>query len=140
MDEGRIANYGVSVERVEEGLKAIEYSGVESVQIIFNPFRQRPAELFFEEVAASDVGVIVRVPLASGLLTGTLTRDTAFPENDHRNFNRDGEAFDVGETFAGVVFEVGLEAVEALEEHVPRASPCRRSPFGGSSTTTPSQT
>ncbi|MFC6719093.1 aldo/keto reductase [Natrialbaceae archaeon GCM10025810] len=119
VDEGRIANYGVSVERVEEGLKAIEYPGVESVQIIFNPFRQRPAKLFFEKAAVRDVGVIVRVPLASGLLTGTLTRDTAFPENDHRNFNRDGEAFDVGETFAGVPFEVGLEAVEALEEHVP---------------------
>lgn len=117
--EGRIERYGVSVERVEEGLKAITYPGVESVQIIFNPFRQRPAELFLEEAAARDVGVIVRVPLASGLLTGTLSRETDFPENDHRNYNREGEAFDVGETFAGVPYEVGLNAVDALTEHVP---------------------
>ena len=103
-DEGWIERYGVSVERVEEGLKAITYPGVESVQIIFNPFRQRPAELFFEEAAARDVGVIVRVPLASGLLTGALSRETNFPENDHRNYNREGEAFD---------------AVDALTEHVP---------------------
>ena len=103
-DEERIDRYGVSVERVEEGLKAITYPGVESVQIIFNPFRQRPAELFFEEAAARDVGVIVRVPLASGLLTGALSRETNFPENDHRNYNREGEAFD---------------AVDALTEHVP---------------------
>jgi len=118
-DEGRIDHYGVSVERVEEGLKAITYPGVETVQIIFNPFRQRPAELFFEEAAAREVGVIVRVPLASGLLTGTLSRVTDFPENDHRNYNREGEAFDVGETFAGVPYEVGLDAVDALNEHVP---------------------
>jgi len=118
-DEERIDRYGVSVERVEEGLKAITYPGVESVQIIFNPFRQRPAELFFEEAAARDVGVIVRVPLASGLLTGALSRETEFPENDHRNYNREGEAFDVGETFAGVPYEVGLDAVDALTEHVP---------------------
>ena len=118
-DEGRIDRYGVSVERVEEGLKAITYPGLESVQIIFNPFRQRSAELFFEEAAARDVGVIVRVPLASGLLTGTLSRETEFPDNDHRNYNREGEAFDVGETFAGVPYEVGLDAVDALREHVP---------------------
>ncbi len=118
-EEGQIKRYGVSVERVEEGLKAIAYPGVESVQIIFNPFRQRPAELFFEEAAARDVGVIVRVPLASGLLTGALSRGTEFPENDHRNYNREGEAFDVGETFAGVPYEVGLTAVYALTEHVP---------------------
>ena len=118
-DEGQIDRYGVSVERVEEGLKAITSPGVESVQIIFNPFRQRPAELFFEEAATRDVGVIVRVPLASGLLTGGLSRETAFPENDHRNYNREGEAFDVGETFAGVPYEVGLDAVDALTEHVP---------------------
>ncbi len=118
-EEGQIKRYGVSVERVEEGLKAITYPGVESVQIIFNPFRQRPAELFFEEAAARDVGVIVRVPLASGLLTGALSRGTEFPENDHRNYNREGEAFDVGETFAGVPYEVGLNAVDAFTEHVP---------------------
>ena len=117
-DEGRIANYGVSVERVEEGLKAIAYPGVESVQIIFNPFRQRPAELFLDEAAANDVGVICRVPLASGLLTGALSRDTDFPEDDHRNYNREGDAFDVGETFAGVPYDVGLDAAEALTERV----------------------
>ena len=116
---GKVSHFGVSVERVEEGLKAIEYPGVETVQIVFNPFRQRPAELFFEEAARRDVGVIVRVPLASGLLTGTIDRDTEFPENDHRNFNRDGEAFDVGETFAGVPLSAGVDAVEALEPHVP---------------------
>ncbi|WP_280587266.1 aldo/keto reductase [Halorubrum sp. Boch-26] len=117
-DEGRIASYGVSVERVEEGLKATAYPGVESVQIIFNPFRQRPAELFLDEAAARGVGVICRVPLASGLLTGALSRDDEFPENDHRNYNRDGDAFDVGETFAGVPYEAGLDAVDALAERV----------------------
>ncbi|MGQ3329633.1 aldo/keto reductase [Halorubrum sp. FL23] len=116
--EGKIANYGVSVERVEEGLKAIEYPGVESVQIIFNPFRQRPAELFLDEAAGRDVGVICRVPLASGLLTGALSRDTEFAEDDHRNYNREGDAFDVGETFAGVPYEVGLDAADALAERV----------------------
>ena len=118
-DEDRIDHYGVSVERVEEALKAVEYPGVETVQIIFNPFRQRPRETFFREAAARNVGVIVRVPLASGLLTGALSADTEFPENDHRNFNRDGDAFDVGETFAGVPYEDGLEAVDAVEPLVP---------------------
>jgi aryl-alcohol dehydrogenase-like predicted oxidoreductase len=112
--EGRIAAYGVSVERVEEALKAIEYPGVATVQIIYNMFRQRPAALFFEEAARRGVGVIVRVPLASGLLSGKYTRETSFAADDHRNFNRDGAAFDVGETFAGVPFEVGLDAVEEL--------------------------
>ena len=118
-DEGRIANYGVSVERVEEGLKAIAYPGVETVQIIFNPFRQRPAELFLDEAAARDVGVICRVPLASGLLTGALSRDTEFAADDHRSYNREGDAFDVGETFAGVPYEVGLDAADALAERAP---------------------
>jgi aryl-alcohol dehydrogenase-like predicted oxidoreductase len=118
-EEGRVDAYGVSVERCEEALKAIEYTGVETVQIIFNPFRQRPAELFFREAKRRDVGVIVRVPLASGLLTGALSRDSTFPEDDHRNFNREGDAFDVGETFAGVPFEAGLEAVDELERAVP---------------------
>ena len=118
-DEGKVAHYGVSVEKVEQALKAIEYPGVETVQIIFNMFRQRPAELFFEEAVRRDVGVIVRVPLASGLLTGTLSRDMEFPENDHRNFNVDGEAFDRGETFAGLPVEDGFDAVDALREHVP---------------------
>jgi aryl-alcohol dehydrogenase-like predicted oxidoreductase len=117
--EGRIDHYGVSAERVEEALKAIEYPGVETVQIIFNPFRQRPRETFFREAAARNVGIIVRVPLASGLLTGAFSADTEFPENDHRNFNRDGDAFDVGETFAGVPYEDGLEAVDAIEPLVP---------------------
>ena len=118
-EEDRIDHYGVSVERVEEALKAIEYPGVETVQIVFNPFRQRPRETFFREAAARNVGVIVRVPLASGLLTGALSADTEFPENDHRNFNRDGDAFDVGETFAGVPYEAGLDAVDAIEPLVP---------------------
>ncbi|MEY7850256.1 aldo/keto reductase [Natrarchaeobius sp. A-rgal3] len=119
VEEGRIDNAGVSVERVEEALKAIEYDVIDTVQIIFNPFRQRPKELFFERARREDVGVIVRVPYASGLLTGALERDQSFPENDHRNFNREGEAFDVGETFAGVPYETGHDAVEALESHVP---------------------
>ena len=117
--EGRIAAYGVSVERAEEGLKAIEYPNLATVQIIFNPFRQRPAGLFFAEAARRGVGVIVRVPLASGLLTGKYTRETTFAPDDHRNFNRTGASFDVGETFAGVPFEVGLEAVDELRELVP---------------------
>ncbi|MFC6975477.1 aldo/keto reductase [Halomicroarcula sp. GCM10025709] len=118
-EEGKVDHYGVSVEKVEQALKAIEYPGVETVQIIFNMFRQRPAELFFEEAARRDIGVIARVPLASGLLTGTLSRDMEFPENDHRNFNVDGEAFDRGETFAGLPVEDGFDAVDALREHVP---------------------
>ena len=117
--ERRIAAYGVSVERVEEALKAIEYPNVATVQIIFNPFRQRPAGLFFAEAARRGVGVIVRVPLASGLLSGKYTRDTRFAADDHRAYNRHGEQFDVGETFAGVPFEVGLDAVEELRPLVP---------------------
>jgi len=116
VEQGKIRYYGVSVEKVEEGLKAIEYPGLASVQIIFNIFRQRPAELFFDQCKKKDVAIIARVPLASGLLTGKFTKDTQFPENDHRNFNRNGEAFDVGETFAGVDFETGLEAVEQVED------------------------
>ena len=112
--EGLIRNYGVSVEKVEEALKAIQYPGVKTVQIIFNMFRQRPSELFFLEAAARKIGIIVRVPLASGLLTGKMTRDTKFEKTDHRNFNREGAAFDRGETFAGVDYEKGLQAVEAL--------------------------
>jgi aryl-alcohol dehydrogenase-like predicted oxidoreductase len=111
---GKIRHYGVSVEKVEEALKAIEYPGVVSVQIIYNLFRQRPAELFFREAKARKVAVIARVPLASGLLTGKLNRDSQFAADDHRNFNRHGEAFDVGETFAGVPYEVALEAIAAI--------------------------
>jgi aryl-alcohol dehydrogenase-like predicted oxidoreductase len=119
VEERRIAAYGVSVERVEEGLKALEYPNVATVQIIFNAFRQRPAALFLHEAARRGVGVIARVPLASGLLAGGYTRETAFGPDDHRTFNRHGERFDVGETFAGVPFEVGLEAAEALSDLVP---------------------
>jgi aryl-alcohol dehydrogenase-like predicted oxidoreductase len=120
--EGRIAAYGVSVERVEEALKAIEYPGVATVQIIFNAFRQRPAGLFFAAARQRGVGVIVRVPLASGLLSGKYTRATTFADDDHRNFNRHGESFDVGETFAGVPFETGLLAVDELRPLVPEGA------------------
>ncbi|SIR35659.1 Predicted oxidoreductase [Rhizobium sp. RU35A] len=116
---GKVRFYGVSVEKVEEALKAIAYPNVSTVQIIFNMFRHRPADLFFQEAARRDVGVIVRVPLASGVLTGKMRKDTAFAADDHRNFNRHGEAFDVGETFSGVPFEVALEAVEELQALIP---------------------
>jgi aryl-alcohol dehydrogenase-like predicted oxidoreductase len=119
---GKIRYYGVSVETVEEGLKAIEYPGVQTIQIIFNMFRHRPAELFFPEAKRRRVGILARVPLASGLLSGRMTRRTAFPKDDHRNFNRHGEAFDRGETFSGVDYEVGLEAVELLKRLVPRGA------------------
>jgi aryl-alcohol dehydrogenase-like predicted oxidoreductase len=120
--EGLVHAYGVSVEKVEEALKAIEYPGVSTVQIIFNIFRQRPAELFFELARRRDVGVIVRVPLASGLLTGKFDRETSFAADDHRSFNRQGERFDMGETFAGVDFDRGLEAVEELKALVPEGA------------------
>jgi aryl-alcohol dehydrogenase-like predicted oxidoreductase len=116
---GAIAAYGVSVERVEEGLKAIEYPGVACVQIVFNMLRQRPADRFLAEAKRRDVGVLARVPMASGLLTGKMTRQTAFDPSDHRSYNRHGEAFDVGETFAGVDFEAGLAFVEELRDLVP---------------------
>jgi aryl-alcohol dehydrogenase-like predicted oxidoreductase len=120
--EGLVSAYGVSVEKVEEALKAIEYPGVTTVQIIFNIFRQRPAELFFEQARLRDVGVIVRVPLASGLLTGKFNADSRFSPDDHRAFNRHGEQFDVGETFAGVDFERGLAVVEELRALVPEGA------------------
>lgn len=116
---GKIRSYGVSVEKVEEALKAIEYPGVVSVQIIYNIFRQRPADLFFREAQARKVAVIARVPLASGLLTGKLDRNSRFAPDDHRNFNRHGEAFDVGETFSGVPYDVALDAVDAIRALVP---------------------
>jgi aryl-alcohol dehydrogenase-like predicted oxidoreductase len=119
VQQGKLRYYGVSVEKVEEALKAIEYPNVQSVQIIFNIFRQRPAELFFAEAKRRKVGILARVPLASGLLTGKLTRDSKFGPDDHRNFNRHGEAFDRGETFSGVDFETGLQAVEELRPLVP---------------------
>lgn len=116
---GKLRHYGVSVEKVEEGLKSLEYPGVQSVQIIYNIFRQRPAELFFAEAARREVGILARLPLSSGLLTGKLTRETRFAQDDHRHFNREGAAFDKGETFSGLDFELGLAAVEALKPLVP---------------------
>jgi len=118
-DEGKILNLGVSVERVEEGLKALNYPNVTTLQVIFNMFRQRPAELLFKEAQRQDVGLIVRVPLASGLLTGKFTPQTTFGPDDHRQFNREGEAFDKGETFSGVDYETGLATVEELKKVFP---------------------
>jgi aryl-alcohol dehydrogenase-like predicted oxidoreductase len=117
---GKIHHYGVSVATVEEGLKAIDYPHVQSVQIIFNMFRHRPAELFFAEAKKRKVGILARVPLASGMLTGKMTRQTKFSPDDHRKFNRQGEAFDRGETFSGVDYETGLKAVEQLKKLVPK--------------------
>ncbi|KAF1722339.1 aldo/keto reductase [Pseudoxanthomonas wuyuanensis] len=114
VEQGKIRQYGVSVERVEEALKAIEYPGVVSVQIVFNMFRLRPAERLFRQAQERGVAIIARVPLASGLLSGKFTHDTRFENTDHRQFNRHGEAFDVGETFSGVPYEVGLAAVERI--------------------------
>jgi aryl-alcohol dehydrogenase-like predicted oxidoreductase len=117
---GKLRNYGVSVERVEEGLKALEYPNVQSIQVIYNIFRQRPAELLFKEAARRKVGILARVPLASGLLTGKLTREQSFEADDHRKFNRHGEAFDRGETFSGVDYNLALDAVDHLRGLVPR--------------------
>lgn len=117
--EGKINHLGVSVEKVEEAIKAMEFEDVASVQIIFNLFRQRPSELFFREAQKNNVGVIVRVPLASGLLTGKFDQNTSFDKDDHRNFNRDGEAFDKGETFSGVDYDKGLHAVGQLKALFP---------------------
>ncbi len=117
--DGKIRFYGVSVERVEEGLKALEYPGVQSVQIVFNLFRQRPAKLFFPEALHKKVGIIVRIPLSSGMLTGKMTRGTTFEKDDHRAFNRHGAAFDRGETFSGVDYELGLSVVEDLRSLLP---------------------
>ena len=114
VQQGRLKAYGVSVERVEEALKAIEYPGVTSVQIIFNIFRQRPMQHFFDLAHRRQVAIVARVPLASGLLSGKFRPDTAFSNDDHRQFNRHGEAFDVGETFSGVPYDVGLAAVEKV--------------------------
>ncbi len=117
---GKIRHYGVSVEKVEEALKAIEYPGVETVQIIYNIFRQRPGERFFPEAKARNVGILARVPLASGLLAGRMSRQTHFERDDHRLYNRRGEAFDRGETFSGIDFAKGLEAVEELRKLLPQ--------------------
>lgn len=116
---GKVRNYGVSVEKVEEALKAIEYPNVQSVQIIFNMFRQRPAELFFEQAKKRKVGILARVPLVSGMLTGRFTSTSQFASNDHRAYNRFGESFDRGETFSGVDYKIGLQAVEELKAICP---------------------
>jgi aryl-alcohol dehydrogenase-like predicted oxidoreductase len=116
---GKLRFYGVSVERVEEALKAIEYPNVQSVQIVFNVFRQRPADLFLARAAQRQVGILARLPLSSGMLAGKMNRTTTFAEADHRNFNREGQAFDRGETFSGFDYDVGLAAVEELRPLVP---------------------
>jgi len=116
---GKLRYYGVSVEKVEEALKAMEYPGVQSVQIIFNMFRQRPSELFFSEAQRRNVGILARVPLSSGMLTGKFTSRSQFSSDDHRQYNRHGESFDVGETFSGVDYDLSLKAVEKLRELVP---------------------
>jgi aryl-alcohol dehydrogenase-like predicted oxidoreductase len=116
---GKIRYYGVSVEKIEEALKAVEFPNLQTVQIIFNCFRQRPAEQFFARAKQKQVGILARVPLASGLLTGKLRSDSTFAADDHRNFNRHGEAFDIGETFSGVDYNVGLEAVEEMRALLP---------------------
>ena len=119
VEEGLVRAYGVSVEKVEEALKAIEYPGVATVQIIFNMFRHRPAELFFPEAKRRRVGILARVPLASGMLTGRMTKKTKFSEDDHRSFNREGAKFDKGETFSGVDYDLALEIVDQLRPLVP---------------------
>ncbi len=119
VEAGKIRYYGVSVEKVEEALKAIEYPNVQSVQIIFNMFRHRPAELLFEQARRRKVGILTRVPLASGMLTGKLKPDTTFAPDDHRTFNRRGEAFDRGETFSGVDYNTGLQTVDQLKAVCP---------------------
>src|SRR5918995_1580892 len=118
-EAGKIRNYGVSVEKVEEARMALAYPNVRTVQIIFNIFRQKPAEEFFPLAEESNIGILARVPLASGLLSGKMSAERTFAEDDHRSFNREGKAFDRGETFSGVDFETGLEAAEELKELVP---------------------
>ena len=119
VNAGKLRYYGVSVEKVEEALKAIKYPNVQSVQIIFNMFRQRPLDLFFGEAQRRRIGILARVPLSSGMLTGKMSRATRFEDDDHRLFNRRGESFDRGETFSGLDYEIGLQAVEELRSLVP---------------------
>jgi len=120
MRAGKIRHYGVSVETVEEALQALKFPNVQSVQIIFNLFRHKPADAFFQKAKAAQVGILARVPLASGMLTGKLTKESRFAKDDHRNFNLHGELFDVGETFSGVPYETGLQAVDELRPSVPQ--------------------
>ncbi|MAU13789.1 MAG: aldo/keto reductase [Anaerolineaceae bacterium] len=117
--QGKIKHYGVSVEKVEEAIKAIQYPGVETVQIIFNMFRQRPSEMFFDLAKKHDIGILARVPLSSGMLTGKMTRKTEFADDDHRKYNRQGEAFDKGETFSGLDYNTGLDAVDEIKKLKP---------------------
>ena len=119
VSKGKIQYYGVSVEKVSEALETIKNPNVKSIQIIFNLFRQKPSEFFFKEAKKNNVAIIVRVPLASGMLTGKMSNSSTFPQNDHRNYNIKGEAFDVGETFSGVDFQKGLDAVEDLKRVLP---------------------
>lgn len=121
IDEGKILNMGVSVEKVEQAIKAMEFDIVSTVQIIFNMFRQRPDDLFLDLAKMNNVGIIVRVPLASGLLTGKFDKNTSFSKEDHRNFNREGKAFDKGETFSGIDYETGLKAVEEIKSAFPNS-------------------
>ena len=118
--EGKLRFYGVSVERVEEALKAIEYPGVQTVQMVFNLFRQRPADLFFERAKQKKVGILARLPLSSGMLTGKMAKDTKFEKDDHRLFNRHGEGWDRGETFSGVDYDLALSVVERMRPLVPK--------------------
>jgi len=118
-EDGKVRNYGVSVEKVEEARMALAYPNVKTVQIIFNLFRQKPVQEFFPLAEERNVGILARVPLASGLLSGKMSADRVFTEDDHRNFNREGQAFDRGETFSGVDFETGLGAAEELKTLVP---------------------
>ena len=118
-EKGKIVNYGVSVHKISDAMEAIQNPNVKSIQMVFNIFRQRPAEVFFKEAKKRNVAIIVRGPLASGLLAGKINKETKFAENDHRNYNINGEAFDIGDTFSGVNFEKGLEAVEELKRLVP---------------------
>lgn len=120
---GKIRYYGVSVEKIEEAREAIKHPNVQTVQIIFNCFRQRPADEFFPIAKQRRIGILARVPLASGMLTGKLRRDSVFSADDHRNFNRHGEQFDMGETFSGVDYETGLDAVEQLRKLLPAGIP-----------------
>jgi len=120
--DGKILHYGVSVETVDEAERALQHAGVQSVQIIFNMFRPKPAERFFARARERRVGILARVPLASGLLSGRMGPDTRFEERDHRRYNRHGEEFDAGETFSGVDFAGGLAAVEELRALVPEGA------------------
>ena len=117
--EGKIKEFGLSVESMEEAEICLQQEGLASLQIIFNVLRQKPIESIFESALEKQVALIIRLPLASGLLSGKMTRDTSFPSNDHRNFNRDGECFNVGETFSGLPYEKGIEIVENLEKKMP---------------------